>query len=99
MKLVIVPPALAELQDAADHYALQGGIKLATDFVAEFERVANLLLTKPKPGSPAHGARRYFMSKFPYCVIYQATPDELRILAVAHQRQRPGSWRGRNTKI
>ncbi|MYM91126.1 type II toxin-antitoxin system RelE/ParE family toxin [Rugamonas sp. FT82W] len=99
MKLVIVPPALAELQDAADHYALQGGIKLGADFVAEFERVANLLLTIPQLGSPAHGARRYFMSKFPYCVIYQVIPDEVRILAVAHQRRRPGYWRGRNTKI
>lgn len=99
MKLVIVPPALAELQDAADHYALHGGINLGADFVGEFERVANLLLAKPQLGAPSRGARRYFMSKFPYSVIYQVTPDELRILAVAHQRRRPGYWRGRNKKI
>lgn len=99
MKLVIVPPALAELQDAADHYALQSGINLGVDFVAEFERVANLLLIKPQLGAPAHGVRRYFMNKFPYSVVYKVTADELRILAVAHQRRQPGYWRGRNKKI
>ncbi|WP_332851595.1 type II toxin-antitoxin system RelE/ParE family toxin [Duganella sp. S19_KUP01_CR8] len=99
MKLVVVPPALAELQGAADHYASQGGPQLGRDFVDEFERVANLLLLNPQLGALARGARRYSMSKFPYSVIYQIAVDELRILAIAHQRRRPGYWRGRGKRI
>jgi plasmid stabilization system protein ParE len=93
MKLVIVPPALAELQDAADHYALHGG--LGHEFITEFERIINLILANPRLGTPMRGARRYFMSRFPYGVIYQVTADELRIIAIAHQRRRPAYWRGR----
>ncbi|MES2160051.1 MAG: type II toxin-antitoxin system RelE/ParE family toxin [Pseudomonadota bacterium] len=99
MKLVVVPSALAELQDAADHYSLQGGRQLGRDFVAEFERVAKLLLINPQLGALALGVRRYSMSKFPYSVIYQITVSELRIIAVAHQRRRPGYWRVRGKKI
>ena len=99
MRLVVVPPALAELQDAADHYASQGGLSLGHDFVTEFERVASLLLANPQLGTSSRGARRYFMSRFPYSLIYQVKTDELRILAVAHQRRRPGYWRGRNKLI
>ncbi len=95
MKLVIVPPALAELQDAADHYASHGGLGLGHEFITEFERIINLILTNPRLGAPMRGARRYFMSRFPYAVIYQVTVDELRVIAIAHQRRRPGYWRGR----
>jgi plasmid stabilization system protein ParE len=95
MKLVIVPPALAELQDAADHYASDGGLGLGHEFITEFERIANLILANPQLGAYMRGARRYFMSRFPYSVIYQVTADELRVIAIAHQRRRPGYWRGR----
>ncbi|MFS2140018.1 type II toxin-antitoxin system RelE/ParE family toxin [Duganella sp. Dugasp56] len=96
MKPVIVPAALAELQDAADYYASKGGSGLAHTFVDEFERVVNLVLSNPQLGAVFRGdRRRYFLSRFPYSVIYQVTTDELRIIAIAHQRRRPGYWRGR----
>jgi plasmid stabilization system protein ParE len=97
VKPFIVPAALAELQDAADHYASQGGSGLAHMFVNEFERVVNLLVANPQLGATFRGGRRrYFFNRFPYSVIYQVTGDELRIIAVAHQRRRPGYWRGRH---
>ena len=96
MKQVIVPAALAELQDAADYYASQGGPGLAHMFVDEFERVVNLVLSNPHLGAAFRGGRRrYFLSRFPYSVIYQLTADELRIIAVAHHRRRPAYWRAR----
>ena len=39
--------------------------------------------------------RRLGVRRFPYHVIYLETRDELRILAVAHDRRRPGYWRSR----
>lgn len=93
MRLVIVPAALAELQDAAAFYTAQVNVDLARAFVDEFERVVNLIFSSPKLGAIFRGnRRRYFLRTFPYSVIYQITQDELRVLALAHQRRRPTYW-------
>ena len=93
MKLVVAPPALAELHDAAAFYMLKANVELGLAFVAEFERTANLVLTNPLLGAQFRGNRRqYILRRFPYSIIYQVATDELRILAVAHHRRRPGYW-------
>lgn len=93
MKLVIAPPALDELHDAAAFYKLKANIELGIAFVAEFERAANFVLTNPLLGTLFRGTRRrYNLRRFPYSIIYQCTAEELRILAVAHHRRRPGYW-------
>jgi plasmid stabilization system protein ParE len=40
--------------------------------------------------------RKKLIAKFPYSVIYSVHPDEIRILAVAHQKRRPFYWRSRH---
>ena len=93
MKLVIASMALAELRDATEFYTLKANADLGLAFVAEFERAANLVFANPQLGSVFHGTRRrFFLRRFPYSIIYQLTNDELRILAVAHHRRRPGYW-------
>jgi plasmid stabilization system protein ParE len=97
VKLVIVPLALAELHDAAAFYTARANAELGFAFVAEFERTARLVLESPKLGAIFFGTRRrYLFRRFPYSIIYQITTDELRIVAVAHQRRRPGYWSKRN---
>jgi toxin ParE1/3/4 len=93
MKLVIVPAALAELHDAAAFYTMKANAKLGLTFVTEFERAANLILANPLLGSEfRNNRRRYLLRRFPYSIIYQVTPEELRILAVAHHTRHPGYW-------
>lgn len=93
MKLVVTPPALAELHDAAAFYTLKANVELGLAFVAEFERAANLVLDNPLLGAAFRSSRRrYILRRFPYGIIYQVTAEELRILAVAHHRRRPGYW-------
>ncbi|MGC8591235.1 type II toxin-antitoxin system RelE/ParE family toxin [Acidithiobacillus sp.] len=93
MKLVVTPPALAELHDAAAFYTLKANVGLGLAFVAEFERTANLVLDNPLLGAVFRSTRRrYIFRQFPYSIIYQVTAEELRILAVAHHRRRPGYW-------
>jgi len=93
VKLVVAPPALAELHDAAAFYTLNGNVDLGLAFVAEFERAANLVLANPQLGAVFRGTRRrYILRRFPYSIVYQLTAEELQILAVAHQRRRPGYW-------
>lgn len=96
MKLVVAPAALAELQDATAFYALKANVELGLAFVAEFERTANFVLANPLVGAVFRGTRRrYILRRFPYSIIYQVTTDELRVIAVAHHRRRPGYWAGR----
>jgi plasmid stabilization system protein ParE len=93
VKLVVDPLALAELHDAAAFYTLKANVELGLAFVAEFERTANFVLANPLLGAVFRGTRRrYILRRFPYSIIYQATAEELRILAVAHHRRRPGYW-------
>lgn len=93
MRLVVTPPALAELHDAAAFYTLKANIELGNAFLAEFERTANLVLENPQLGAVFYCTyRRYFLRRFPYNIIYKINADELQILAVAHNRRRPGYW-------
>ncbi|HAZ61312.1 MAG TPA: type II toxin-antitoxin system RelE/ParE family toxin [Gammaproteobacteria bacterium] len=93
MKLVITPPALAELRDATAFYTLKANVELGLAFVAEFERAANLVLYNPVLGAVFRDTRRrYILRRFPFSIIYQVTAEELRILAVAHHRRHPGYW-------
>jgi hypothetical protein len=50
VKLVIVPPALGELHDAAAFYSESANIDLGLAFVAEFERTVNVILANPTIG-------------------------------------------------
>ena len=93
MKLVVSPAALAELHDAAAFYTLKANVDLGLAFVTEFERTANFILANPLIGAVFRGTRRhYILRRFPYSIIYQVAAEELRILAVAHHRRRPGYW-------
>jgi plasmid stabilization system protein ParE len=93
VKLVVYPAALTELHDAAAFYTLKANVELGLAFVTEFERTANLVLDNPLLGAEFRGTRRrYILRRFPYSIIYQVTAEELRILAVAHHRRRPGYW-------
>lgn len=96
MKRVIVPAALAELHDAAAFYAASGSRELGLAFLAEFERGVNAILANPKVGALFRGTRRrHLLRRFPYSIIYEVDAAELRVIAVAHQRRRPGYWAGR----
>ena len=39
--------------------------------------------------------RRLPVKRFPYHVVYLETPAAIRILAVAHDRRKPGYWKSR----
>jgi plasmid stabilization system protein ParE len=69
---------------------------LGRELLAEVRRLLDLLCNTPNIGEPLDGRlRRFPIARFPFAVIYRASGDTLRILAVAHRRQKPGYWRGR----
>jgi toxin ParE1/3/4 len=85
-----------ELVEGATYYARKASAKLAEAFVSEFDRSAKLLGEYPKLGATWRGRiRRFPLRRFPYSIVYYLRESEVRVLAVAHQRRRPGFWRER----
>ena len=96
MRLEIAPAALTDLDDGAAFYEGRGGIELRLRFVAEFDRIAQLILAHPDMGKATlANRRRYLMRRFPYSIIYQVTSDTVRVVAAAHQSRRPAYRAGR----
>jgi plasmid stabilization system protein ParE len=72
------------------------GFGLGRELVQEIRRVSALLCDVPHIGEPLDPRHRRFpLRKFPFGLIYRVDGDLLRIIAIAHRRQRPGYWRGR----
>ena len=91
MKVTLHPAAEQDIEDAANFYEREGTPMLAARFVAEFKRLAALLVEHPEIGSPRSKGRRGFsMSVFPYTVIYRVSANEITVLVVKHDSRRPG---------
>jgi plasmid stabilization system protein ParE len=69
-------------------------IDLALSFIARWPRagarVPDVPLDLP--------VRRVPVGRFPYHVVYLELPEEIRILAFAHDRRLPGYWQSRTVK-
>ena len=69
---------------------------LGDEFLDEFERCAARIVSFPESGQHCYERfRRVLVARFPFSVIYEILPDGILIVAVAHQRRRPGYWRER----
>ena len=89
------PEAETELEEAALFYEsrLAG---LGRSFAVEVERTISLVREFPEAGSSVGpNWRRVVVARFPYAIVYRHDPDAIVIVAVAHQRRRPGYWRRR----
>ena len=82
--------ALGDVAAAQDFYFQNAGAQVATRFNSELARVIALLLEHPGFGTPMTQQRRiYPLKSFPFSVVYRLDGEELRILIVRHQRQKP----------
>lgn len=87
------PEAESELNNAALYYAKEASKGIALAFLAEFERVAELLESNQQLGTKSKtGLRVYPFRRFPYSIIYREVASGPYLYAVAHQRQAPGYW-------
>lgn len=89
-----------ELEAAALRYE-EHGRGLGQRFLDAVAATVDLIHSFPKLGQSVPyvpvdlSARRAPVARFPYHVVYLETPTTLWILAVAHDRQRPGYWLSR----
>jgi plasmid stabilization system protein ParE len=88
-------PAEEEFNAAIDFYEEQAS-GLGASFVAEVEHALETLLSTPQIGAPFDGdTRRILLRRFPFDVVYVVEPTEIIVVAIAHQRRKPGYWTDR----
>ncbi len=93
--VVFHPQAEEELLYAAEFYENQT-VGLGADFLTEVERAVERAIAAPDSGSPIKSdIRRQLVRRFPFSVLYRSEGERVLVLAVMHQRRRPGYWRDR----
>lgn len=94
------PEALDELAEAALWYEARSA-GLGAELLAEVEAALALLGSRPRSFprleglAPTLEVRRALLARFSYALVFLVRPDELRVLAVAHAKRRPGYWLSR----
>lgn len=69
---------------------------VAVRFEAVFRQALAKLAASPlRFPAHIHGTRRALVGRFPYLVVFAVRGSTVRVLAVAHMKQRPGYWRDR----
>jgi plasmid stabilization system protein ParE len=96
----LFPEAVTELAEAADWYAARRP-GLEVDFLAQVERILLVIERSPASFPRLLGLsvdlviRRALLPRFPYAVVFIDLGTEVRVLAVAHAKRRPGYWLNR----
>ena len=91
-----VAAAAEEVEEAEAWYAERN--PLAADaFRAELRHVVDAVRRNPERWSRhLAGTRRRHFRWFPFSLVYCLEPDRILVIAVVHQRRRPGYWRDRD---
>jgi len=92
--------AKQELEAAAAWYE-ERRRGLGLEFIAEIDFVFGAVARSPSRFplypriAPELGVRRALARRFPYSIAFIDFPELIRVLAVAHERRRPGYWSAR----
>ena len=101
MKTVRVEPEAKQELAAAALWYEQRREGLGRELLAEVDAVLAAIARSPSrfPLYPRVarelGVRRAAARRFPYAIAFIELPTVVRVLAVAHERRRPGYWVGR----
>ena len=89
------PAALREVEDAQAWYA-ERSLIAASAFLRELSIAVQRIRQTPHRYPTAEaGTRRIFLDRYPFTIYYRVKSETLTIVAVAHQKRRPGYWSSR----
>jgi plasmid stabilization system protein ParE len=95
MKVRLHPEARAELREARRWYFERSPLS-ATAFAHAVDNAVGRLVESPTRYPLAdYGTRKIVLQRFPFNIFYRPGETEIVIVAVAHQKRRPGYWSGR----
>lgn len=99
-RVVILEAAEFELVAAVRWYEAQRP-GLGAEFRSRVDEAIRRLTESPVAASPVAGvpaeigARKVFVERFPYAIIFITHSEDTWVLAFAHHHRRPGYWRRR----
>ncbi len=65
-------------------------------FIRALEEISNQIGQLPDAGSPlGRNDRKRAVAGFPYNVVYRVEQERVLVLAIMHQRRKPGYWKWR----
>ncbi len=95
MKFRFHPDAESELNHAIDYYEASQknlGLQFAQEVYATIHRIRDF----PYAWQPmTDKTRRCLTNRFPFSVVYQYLNNEIIIIAIMHQNQKPFYWKNR----
>ena len=92
MKVRLHPQARAELVEARNWYYERSPLS-SVAFAHAVDRAVSRIRTAPNTYPSAdHGTRKLVLQRFPFNIFYRVGESEILIVAVAHQKRRPGYW-------
>ena len=99
MRLIVDERARSELRKAMQWYESQRSL-LGQELFTEFVQAGESLKSKPNTGTRYAGSHYRFLrlGRFPYAMYSREVPEGIWIVAVAHDRRRPGYWLRRRRK-
>lgn len=70
---------------------------LSEGFRREVDSTIDFLLTFPEAAPVIHpkGARRAYLERFPYGIVYLLKEDLLLVIAISHNKRAPNYWEDR----
>ena len=93
--IVVHPAVIAEARAAVDWYH-ERSVSAARVFVLEIDRAISRIAERPQIWPHyAHGTQRYLLHRFPFFVVYRQTSLRIEIVAIAHDKRKPGYWKER----
>ena len=86
------PAALLEAEDAQAWYE-ERSLLAASAFLRELSTAVQRIRQTPHRYPVAEaGTRRILLDRFPFTIYYRVKSDAMTIVAIAHQKRRPGYW-------
>ena len=93
---VEIHPSALEEAHAAYHWYKERNETVAKSFLAELDHAIELVSEEPMRWSAyLDRTRRFLIKKFPFSIIYCHQNQTVQILAIAHERRKPGYWKNR----
>jgi toxin ParE1/3/4 len=82
--------------EGADDWYVQRSADASTGFIAAVSEALDSISRSPHRWPEyLHGTRRFVLQRFPFSVVYLDDASVVNIVAVAHNKRKPGYWKQR----
>jgi plasmid stabilization system protein ParE len=94
-EVLLLPAAEAEAREAFLWYFERSPLAADAFRTEVFDAIDSLSAHATLWPEDENGFRRHVLRHFPYTVFYEVVEQTVNVMAIAHQRRRPGYWQGR----